>query len=288
MTNVTTKHRTVDRIVPSLRTTEGGGVVINRAFPIPELEDHDPFLLLDHFGPVDLAPGAATCFPDHPHRGFETVTYLLQGQMEHKDSFGHHGTLHPGDVQWMTAGSGLVHSEMPPRDFIRTGGWLEGFQLWINLPKSEKMTAPRYQELSAGQIPVAQSANGSVRAKIIAGEALGQRGRIDTRLPIFYVHYTLAPRANIEHEAPASFQAFAYVINGQTQFAKARDLALFSNDSDSILIENPSSSEPLDVLLIGGRPLTEPVARYGPFVMNTRAELMQAFEDYRNGRMGKI
>ena len=288
MTNVTSKHRSVERIVASQRTTEGGGVVINRAFPIPELEAHDPFLLLDHFGPVDLAPGTSTGFPDHPHRGFETVTYLLQGQMEHKDSFGHHGVLGPGDVQWMTAGSGLVHSEMPPADFVRTGGRLEGFQLWVNLPRSEKMTAPRYQELAGAQIPVAQNADGTVRARVIAGETLGQRARIETRLPIFYVHYTLAPGASVEHEAPAAVHALAYVIRGRTQFAKERDLALFSGDGESISIENPSSSESVDVLLIGGQPLNEPVARYGPFVMNTRSEIMQAFEDYRNGRMGRI
>src|SRR5271165_909667 len=286
MTNVTAKHRAVARVIPALRTTEGGGVVINRAFPIPALEDFDPFLLFDHFGPVDLAPGAESGFPDHPHRGFETVTYLLDGQMEHKDSFGHRGILRSGDVQWMTAGSGLVHSEMPPKDFVRTGGRLEGFQLWVNLPKRDKMIEPRYQELTSVSIPVAENAKGTVRAKVIAGEALGQRALIETRIPIFYVHYTLEPGASTEHTLPIAFQAFAYVISGEAQFAKEQEIALFSREGDSIRIENTSETAPLNLLLIGGQPLHEPVARYGPFVMNTRGELMQAFEDYRNGRMG--
>ena len=288
MTNQTTKYRDVTRVVPAVHAIEGGGVVIHRAFPIAELEDVDPFLLLDHFGPIDLAPGATTGFPDHPHRGFETVTYLLEGQMEHRDSFGHRGILGPGDVQWMTAGSGLVHSEMPPAEFVRTGGRLEGFQLWVNLPKRDKMIAPHYQELNGARIPVAGNADGSVRVKVIAGEALGLRGLIETRIPIFYLHYTLQPGARTEHALPASFQALAYVASGQTQFAKARELAVFSATGDLILIENVSATKPADVLLIGGEPLREPVARYGPFVMNTRAELMQAFEDYRNGRLGSM
>ena len=288
MKNVLTKQRSVARVVPSMKTLEGGGVVIHRAFPIPAIDEIDPFLLLDHMGPLEMAPGEETGFPDHPHRGFETVTYLLEGQMEHRDSFGHHGLLSPGDVQWMTAGSGLVHSEMPSAEFIRTGGRLEGFQLWVNLPKRDKMMEPRYQELASAAIPVAQNADGSVRVRVIAGEALGKEARIETRIPIFYLHYTLQAGASIEVAAPEEFSTFAYVIKGESQFAKARQLAVFAKDGDSISLANPSANESLEVLVIGGRPLGEPVARYGPFVMNTKAELAQAFEDYRNGRMGHI
>ena len=288
MSNVLTKHRAIARIVPSMDTLEGGGVAIHRAFPIPALDDVDPFLLLDHMGPIDFKPGESTGFPDHPHRGFETVTYLLEGEMEHRDSFGHHGVIRPGDVQWMTAGSGLVHSEMPGTEFIKTGGLLEGFQLWVNLPKRDKMMEPRYQELSSSSIPVGRNADGSVRVRVIAGEALGQQARIDTRIPILYLHYTLAPGANTELAVPETFHAFGYVIRGQSQFATERQLALFATEGDSIYIANPSSTKVLDLLLIGGQPIAEPVARYGPFVMNTKSELVQAFEDFRNGRMGRI
>src|SRR5579872_2562361 len=178
MTKTETQLRSVARAIPSLSTLEGGGVEIHRAFPIPQMEDIDPFLLLDHMGSLDYRPGQSTGFPEHPHRGFETVTYLLEGQMEHKDSFGNHGLLEAGDVQWMTAGSGLVHSEMPARELVRTGGRLEGFQLWVNLPRRDKMTAPRYQELKSAAIPRATDATGEVQARVIAGESLGTRGAI--------------------------------------------------------------------------------------------------------------
>src|SRR5579884_2401436 len=154
MTNTEVKTRTVAQIVPSLKVTEGGGVTVRRTFPTNRLDELNPFLLLDRMGPWEIAPGQATGFPDHPHRGFETVTYMLEGQIEHKDSFGHHGIIGPGDVQWMTAGSGLVHSEMPGSEIIRRGGRLHGFQIWVNLPKRDKMIAPRYQELKASEIPV--------------------------------------------------------------------------------------------------------------------------------------
>ena len=293
MTNTQTRSRSVAKVVPSLRTLEGGGVEIHRAFPIPQLEDIDPFLLLDHMGPIRIAPGENTGFPDHPHRGFETVTYLLEGQMEHKDSFGNRGFLNPGDVQWMTAGSGLVHSEMPGRDLVRTGGRLEGFQLWVNLPRRDKMTPPHYQELKSAEIPRARSADGGVEVRVIAGEALGTRGAIESRTPILYLHLTLSPGAQHIQPIPKSFHAFAYVIRGQAKFGGAADLAgadrvvVFSRDGEDIAIANPAD-EPVDLLLIAGEPIGEPVARYGPFVMNTREELAEAFQDFRNGKMGAI
>jgi redox-sensitive bicupin YhaK (pirin superfamily) len=285
--------RTVSQAIPSLHTLEGGGVEINRAFPIPRLDAIDPFLLLDQMGPIDYRAGDDTGFPEHPHRGFETVTYLLEGQIEHKDSFGNRGFLNAGDVQWMTAGSGLVHSEMPGRDLVRDGGRLEGFQLWVNLPRRDKMTAPRYQELKAADIPRASNASGDVRVRVIAGESLGVRGAIESRTPILYLHVTLAPGAKFEQPMPREFNAFAYVIRGQARFDGAsgtqdpKRLVVFSHDGDEIKVSNPSE-KPLDLLLVAGAPIGEPVARHGPFVMNTREELVQAFEDFRDGKMGRI
>jgi quercetin 2,3-dioxygenase len=291
LTKTEVKHRTVSKVSPSLKTLEGGGVEIHRAFPTPQLEDLDPFLLLDHMGPIQFEPGKGTGFPDHPHRGFETVTYLLQGEMDHRDSFGNRGSLTPGDVQWMTAGSGLVHSEMPGRELIRDGGRLEGFQLWVNLPRRDKMVAPRYQELKAHEIPDVDK--DGVRVKVIAGESLGTRGVIESRTPILYLHVTLAPGAQLVQRVPKNFNAFAYVIGGAVRFEGRQDvqsddtLVLFSNDHDHVVVSNPGD-EAADLLLIAGEPIGEPIARYGPFVMNTRDELVQAFEDFRNGKMGRI
>jgi len=291
MTKTDTKTRTVQKAFPSLRTLEGGGVQIGRAFPNEQLDDVDPFLLLDHMGPIDYRPGDNTGFPDHPHRGFETVTYLLSGQMEHRDSFGHRGFLEPGDVQWMTAGSGLVHSEMPGRDLVRNGGKLEGFQIWINLPRRDKMTPPHYQELKAAQIPHAEKDGAKI--KVIAGEALGVRGAIESRTPMLYLHVSLEPGAAHIQEIPAGFNALAYVVNGQTSFEGLDSpqgpgrVVLFANDGDRVAVSN-SSDRPLDLLLLAGEPINEPVARYGPFVMNTRQELVQAFDDFRSGKMGTL
>ncbi|HEY3858157.1 MAG TPA: pirin family protein, partial [Gammaproteobacteria bacterium] len=180
--------RSVVRIVTSLRTREGGGFIVHRPFPTQMLMDFDPFLLLDEMGPVDYAPGEAVGAPDHPHRGFETVTYVLEGKMQHKDSHGHAGTLGPGDVQWMTAGGGVVHSEMPEEAFRAAGGRMHGFQIWVNLPRTDKLMKPRYQELPESGIPVAVSADGNVKVKIVAGESLGKSAAIDTRTPIAFLH----------------------------------------------------------------------------------------------------
>ena len=293
MTKTALKTRSVARAFSSLRTLEGEGVEIGRAFPTQQLEDIDPFLLLDHMGPIVIKPGEALGFPEHPHRGFETVTYLLEGQIEHKDSFGNRGLLEAGDVQWMTAGSGLVHSEMPGRELVRTGGRLEGFQLWVNLPRRDKMTPPRYQELKSAGIPRATSAGGDVQVRVIAGESLGTRGAIESRTPILYLHLALEPGATHTQAVPESFNAFAIVIRGQAQFSGHPEpqgpgrVVVFAKDGDETSISNPSS-EPAELLLIAGEPIGEPVERYGPFVMNTRDEIMKAFRDFREGKMGTI
>jgi redox-sensitive bicupin YhaK (pirin superfamily) len=284
--------RTIERTYPAVRTTEGGGFIVHRPFPTRMLMDFDPFLLLDEMGPIDYAPGEAKGAPDHPHRGFETVTYALEGQFGHKDSAGHSGTLNPGDVQWMTAGAGVVHSEMPDPEFMRTGGRVHGLQLWVNLPRSDKMIAPRYQEVPSAAIPVATSADGQVRVKVIAGEALGVSAAIETRTPILYQHFTLQPGATIVHAVPPDYRVFAYGLSGTGFYGEARreidarQMVVFGNDGETVTLA--AGEEPLEVLLLGGVPLKEPVVRYGPFVMNTEDEIRQAVTDYQAGRMGQI
>ena len=287
--------RTVAGVVNSIETLEGEGFLVRRPFPKASFSDFDPFLLLDEMGPMDLAPGQAKGAPDHPHRGFETVTYLLSGDMEHRDSRGHAGRLTPGDVQWMTAGAGVVHSEMPAREFAREGGRLHGFQLWVNLPKSDKMMNPRYQEIPNSQIPKARSSDGLVTVSVIAGEAMGEKAVIETRTPIIYLHYKIQPGGVATQNVPNTYNAFAYIVEGTGLFGadgeRAGDgqMVLFAQDGDELKIENPANAKsPLELLLIAGVPLNEPVARYGPFVMNTEAEIRQAIEDYRLGRMGAI
>ncbi|WP_323123422.1 pirin family protein [Burkholderia alba] len=284
--------RSIQRTYPSLRTTEGGGFIVHRTFPTRLLMDFDPFLLLDEMGPVDYAPGEAKGAPDHPHRGFETVTYVLEGSFRHRDSAGHAGALGPGDVQWMTAGAGVVHSEMPDPEFARAGGRSHGFQLWVNLPRRDKMIAPRYQEIAAAKIPTAISPDGRARAKVVAGEAFGVKAAVETRTPILYQHFTLEPGAVVEQPVPAGFRVFAYPIEGQglygagRQAIDARHMVIYADDGETVTFA--AGDTPLDLLLIGGMPLNEPIVRYGPFVMNTEDEIRQAVVDYQSGRMGHI
>jgi quercetin 2,3-dioxygenase len=291
--------RSISRIINSIQTTEGEGFIVHRSFPTQIISEFDPFLLLDEIGPLDLSSGEAKGAPDHPHRGFETVTYMLDGKFEHKDSQGHVGKLGSGDVQWMTAGAGVVHSEMPEKEFARNGGRLHGFQLWVNLPKRDKMMKPHYQEISSSNIPLVNTADGLVTVKVIAGKALGVNAVIETRIPIMYVHFTFQPGASIVQPIPKEYNTFAYVIGGQGIFGTTNDkqeeevsrgqMVIFEKDGEQIVIRAPKyAKSPLDILLIGGTPLNEPVARYGPFVMNTKEEVYQAIEDYRNGTMGTI
>lgn len=287
--------RSVAGVVNSIETLEGGGFLVRRPFPQASFSEFDPFLLLDEMGPMEVAPGEAKGAPDHPHRGFETVTYLLSGEMEHKDSRGHAGRLTPGDVQWMTAGAGVVHSEMPSSEFQRQGGRMHGFQLWVNLPQREKMTKPRYQEIPRARIPQVTSEDGLVTVRVIAGESMGQQAVIETHTPIIYLHYTIEPGGVVTQTVPAEYNAFAYLVDGAGVFGGAREraddgqLVMFAQDGEQIRIENPADAQTrLEVLLIAGVPLNEPVARYGPFVMNTEREIRQAFEDYVRGRMGAI
>jgi quercetin 2,3-dioxygenase len=283
--------RKVTSSFPAAVAHDGDGVDLRRAFPGAQVSDIDPFLLLDELGPTDLAPGAARGFPPHPHRGFETVTYLLAGEMQHRDSWGNHGILRAGDVQWMTAGSGLIHSELPGEGLVRDGGLLHGFQLWINLPRRDKMLKPRYQDTAAATIPVAVSPDGTVQVKVIAGEALGTRGVIDTRIPILYLHATLTPGADFVQSVPKTANTFLYIVSGEAEVGGTRlpagQIALLDRSGETIRIQNVADSN-LGILLLSGEPIGESVVRYGPFVMNSKEEIVQAVDDYRNGRMGTL
>ena len=292
--------RSVSKVVNSVQTTEGGGFIVNRALPNQYISSFDPFLLLDEMGPRNLRPGEAKGAPDHPHRGFETVTYVIDGYFQHKDSHGNSGKLGPGDVQWMTAGTGLVHSEMPQKNFLQTGGKLHLIQLWVNLPKRDKMIKPQYQDIQAVKIPAAQTNDGLVNVRVIAGESLGAHAIIDTRTPITYLHFTIQPGGSIIQQVPKEFNAFVYVIGGdkaifgskekeEEKVANRGQLVIFAKDGDKVSIRNPMNADSsIDVLLIAGKPLNEPVAYYGPFVMNTQEEVREAIEDYQSGKMGSI
>ena len=287
-------ERQVIEVVDSVRTLEGGGFPVRRPFPTQRLMQVDPFLLLDHLGPVTWGPGEGIGAPDHPHRGFETVTYLLSGGFQHKDSAGHAGKLQPGDVQWMTAGAGVVHSEIPSDEFMRDGGVMHGFQIWVNLPARDKMMTPRYQEIPRTGIPQAISADDKVKVRVIAGEAMGVSAVIDTRTPIYYLHYTLQPGGAATQSVPAGYNALVYLISGSVQVGVERRLvregqmARLGDGESVLLMVTGDAGVPAELLLLAGQPLNEPVARYGPFVMNTREEIEQAFRDYQSGRMGRI
>lgn len=283
--------RSVTKVVTAHRQLEGAGFTVRRPFPSAGLALADPFLMLDEMGPVDYGPGDAVGAPDHPHRGFETVSYILAGETEHEDSAGHRGLIGPGDVQWMTAGRGLVHSELPSRAIRERGGRVHGFQLWVNLPAKDKMIAPRYQEIPRAQIPGATTADGLASVKVIAGRALGVGAAIDTRTPIALHDWTLRPGAAIDVPLPADHAAYVYVFEGAATIADrtvgSGQLAVLGA-GETIAMSTTPAGDGARLLVLAGVPLGEPVASYGPFVMNTREELMQAVRDYNAGRMGEI
>ena len=292
MTTDTKTVRETTRLVTAHRQREGAGFIVRRPVPTQGLDTVDPFLLLDEMGPVDYAPGEAVGAPDHPHRGFETITYMLEGEFEHEDSAGHRGTLKPGDVQWMTAGAGIVHSEMPSRAIQEKGGRVHGFQIWVNLPARLKMTRPRYQEVSSGKIPEARSEDGRARVRVVAGEALGARAVIETHIPIVYQDWTIDAGADVTTALAREQQGLVYVFQGSVRVGdedkEVRDgqMALLG-PGDAVRLRGGAQA-PGRLLLLGGVPISEPVARYGPFVMNTESEIRQALSDYRSGRFAQI
>lgn len=273
------------KVVRAQDQLEGAGFLVHRPFPSMALPEMDPFLLLDQMGPQDVGPGEAKGAPDHPHRGFETVTIMFEGAMEHKDSHGHHGVLGPGDVQWMTAGSGVIHSEMPTGDVNDQGGTMHGVQLWVNLPKEHKMMDPRYQDIHADTIPQVDIPGGKVR--VLSGEFQGTEAVIDTIVPIRYLHVTLEPGADLQDAVPPGDTSFVYMLRGQAtvddEDVQAQHLCMIDG-----MYAVTAGDDGADFLVLSGRPLNEPVARYGPFVMNTKAEIRQALEDYHAGRFGNI
>ena len=284
--------RSVIQVIKARHQIEGGGFKVRRPLPSAGLRYLDPILLIDEMGPVDYEPGEAVGAPDHPHRGFETVTYMLDGEFEHRDSAGHAGRLQPGDVQWMTAGRGVVHSEMPATRIMQQGGRVHGFQIWVNLPARLKMTQPRYQEVAASSIPEAVSDDGLARVRVIAGEALGVSARIDTHTPIIYQHWILQPGAQVSQSLPSDCNAMLYVFSGAIESSgKALldgELGILGK-GDSVDLSVPATAkDTAQLLLLGGEALAEPVVQHGPFVMNTREEINQAISDYQQGHMGVI
>ena len=283
--------REVQRIVHSQRMREGGGFIVRRPFPTAGFDHIDPFLLLDEMGPVEYGPGEAVGAPDHPHRGFETVTYMLDGEFEHEDSAGNRGTIAKGDVQWMTAGDGVIHSEMPAAWIKERGGRVHGFQLWVNLPKRDKRIAPRYQDVRAAEMPTWRSDDGRATVKVIAGNALGVAGAAQTRIPITYLDVSLDSGAEVKLDVPESQTALVYVFGGALQAGEQQraaadgDMALLSH-GDTLTLR--ATQDGTRALVLAGQPLREPVARYGPFVMNTREEIYEAFTDFQSGRFGQI
>jgi quercetin 2,3-dioxygenase len=276
---------------------EGEGFPVRRAFAGVEMSVLDPFIHMDQMGEVDYAPGEPKGTSWHPHRGFETVTYMIDGTFRHQDSNGGGGVITNGDTQWMTAGGGILHIEEPPEDLVMSGGLFHGFQLWVNLPSRLKMAPPRYQDIRAGQVALLSSADGGALIRVIAGEVGGHSGPGSTHTPITLLHATVEPGAQLRLPWRADFNALAYVLAGAGTVGPDQrpvhtgQLAVFG--AGEVLTfgaqrQMDGPSEKLDVLVLGGQPIREPVAAYGPFVMNTRDELVQAFEDYQAGRLGSI
>jgi quercetin 2,3-dioxygenase len=291
----------VDRRVVSVTTApsgfEGEGFPVRRAFAGVDLRLLDPFVHMDQMGEVEYGPGEPKGTPWHPHRGFETVTYMLDGLLRHQDSNGGGGLISDGDTQWMTAGSGLLHIEAPPEHVVMSGGLFHGFQLWVNLPARLKMTAPRYQDIRGGQVALLRSPDGGALVRVIAGEVGGHPGPGVTHTPITLIHATLSPGARLRLPWRQDFNALVYALAGHGSVGAERrplgwgQLAVLGT-GDTVTVEaaatQESRSPELDVLVLGGQPIREPVAAYGPFVMNTRAELLQAFEDFQAGRLGTV
>ena len=284
-------ERPVTSVTTAPRGFEGEGFPVRRAFAGVDLATLDPFIHMDQMGEVEYAPGEPKGTPWHPHRGFETVTYIIDGTFVHQDSHGGGGVITNGDTQWMTAGSGLLHIETPPEHLVMSGGLFHGFQLWVNLPKTLKFAPPRYQDIRGASVALLSSADGGALVRVIAGEVAGHHGPGSTHTPITLVHATVSPGASLSLPWRPDFNALAYVLAGRGTVGAGKrpvesgQLAVFG-PGDTVTVA--ATGGDLDVLFLGGQPIREPVMAYGPFVMNTKAELIQAFEDYQAGRLGTI
>src|ERR687897_2253360 len=270
---------------------EGEGFPVRRAFAGVDSSDLDPFIHMDQMGEVDYAPGEPRGTDWHPHRGFETVTYIIDGTFRHQDSHGGGGVIEDGATQWMTAGAGILHIETPPEELVVSGGLFHGLQLWVNLPAAEKMAAPRNQSLEGAEAALLASPDGGALVRVIAGEVDGHAGPGATRTPMAFVHATVAPRAELVLPWRPDFNALVYVLSGSGRAGgdatvEGGQLAVFGPGDHLRLVADRQDA--LEVVVLGGRPIREPVAWYGPFVMNTQAELQQAVDDFRSGRLGVV
>ena len=290
------RPRPVKSVTTAPSGYEGEGFPVRRAFAGVDLSDLDPFIHMDQMGEVEYAPGEPKGTAWHPHRGFETVTYIIDGTFDHRDSHGGGGTITNGDTQWMTAGSGLLHIEAPPEWLVQSGGLFHGIQLWVNLPRDAKMNAPKYQDLRSREVALLSSPDGGALVRVIAGSVAGHEGPGSTYTPMTLVHATVEPGAQLELPWEVEHNALVYVLNGegtvgtekrpirtgQTAVMGAGDfLTMAANGTQE------SRSPKLDVIVVGGRPIREPLAWAGPFVMNTKAEVMKAFEDFQAGCLGQ-
>ncbi|MEV7724593.1 pirin family protein [Streptomyces sp. NPDC087917] len=276
---------------------EGEGFPVRRAFAGINYQHLDPFIMMDQMGEVEYAPGEPKGTPWHPHRGFETVTYLIDGTFVHQDSNGGGGVINGGDTQWMTAGAGLLHIEAPPESLVVSGGLFHGLQLWVNLPASDKMMPPRYQDIGGGQVQLLSTPDGGALLRVIAGELDGHEGPGITHTPITMIHATVTPGAQITLPWREDFNALAYVMAGRGSVGAERrpvhtGQTVVFGEGGSLTVRadeaQDSNAPDLEVVLLGGRPIREPMAHYGPFVMNSRDELQQAFDDFQAGRLGRI
>jgi hypothetical protein len=292
------RERPVGSVTTAPHGLEGEGFPVRRAFAGVDLRALDPFVHMDQMGEVEYAPGEPKGTAWHPHRGFETVTYMIDGQMAHQDSNGGGGLITNGDTQWMTAGAGILHIETPPEHLVASGGLFHGFQLWVNLPRAMKFAPPRYQDIRGGNVALLSSADGGALVRVIAGEVAGHAGPGVTHTPITLVHATLSPGASLSLPWRADFNALAYVLAGRGTVGREHrpirigQLAVYGPGGDTVTVTADASQEGrspnLDVLFLGGQPIREPVFAYGPFVMNTRADVIKAVEDYQAGRLGTI
>jgi len=283
--------RKVTEIRDCMKTFEGDGIPVTRAFPVPGMRELDPFLLFDHFGPIHYEPGGATGVPAHPHCGFEAITYLLGGEVEHKDSWGGHAAIETGDIQWMTTGSGLIHSELVTEKFKKSGGIMQGLQIWVNLPKINKKVKPWYQHIKKNNIPIYKE-NENIEIKVLVGNVKGIKSNVQTYSPVSILDVKFSIPEKIDLDIASEQMTIVYVIEGELQFSDQNKIAskgqmiYFDQSSDNINLI--SISENGSYLVLSGKPLDEPVSRYGPFVTNTEGEMKQAMLDYQNGKMGKL
>ena len=289
-TSKDTKTRSLERIVNGEITIEGGGFQVRRPFPTRALDHVDPFLLLDEAGPIQHKPGDEDGLPDHPHRGFETLTYILEGETRSHDSTGFVDDFYAGDVEWTTAGRGIVHGGGPTENTRQHGGSMRGFQLWVNLPAAKKMIPPQSLRIKAESIPIIQDVESGYTLKVLGGNVAGVRGPINTTWPILYLHYAVQPGGHALLDVPIGQNIMLYVFRGGISVGKeaarlnAGQLGILSA-GDQIAFVN-TSDEIAELIVLGAPPIGEPVARYGPFVMNTREEVFQAFDDYNAGKFG--